>query len=199
MIYTNQYPKDVSYIKLLLYTIFFGIFGGHYYYVGKYVKGGLMSASFVYLIFCTIFNTQMVNYLENSYFYLPIGIAGFAWIYSMVCVICRKFRVPVTVELPESESALEEKRMQENSIQNVKSEDLLKTTEIANDGLNDESFDCEINKKSNEKDARRRLQKVKNKNAKVRTKEAKTKDVESQIDCEKENLAGENGADEEDK
>jgi len=103
IIYTNQYPKDLPYWKVLLMTIFTGLFGGHYYYVGKYIKGGLMSASFVYLLFCTIFNAQMVELLETQYFYLPIGIAGFAWLYSLSCVILRKFKVPVTIQMPEVE------------------------------------------------------------------------------------------------
>ena len=99
VIYTNQYPKDVSYIKLLLLTTFLGITGAHYYYVGKYVKGGLMTACFVYLVFCTIFNAQMVEYLETYYLYLPIGIAAFAWIASLIYVITKKFKVPVTIDM----------------------------------------------------------------------------------------------------
>jgi len=101
VVYTNQLPKDVKYWKLLLMTIFLGLFGGHYYYVGKYIKGGLMTASFIYLIFCVIFNAQMVTYLENSYFYVPIGIAALSWIVSLSYVIMKKFKVPIMV--PESE------------------------------------------------------------------------------------------------
>lgn len=99
IIYTNQLPKDVSYIKLLLYTIFFGIMGGHYYYVGKYIKGGLMTASFVYLIFCTVFNAQIIEYLESYYLFFPIGVAAIAWMISLAFVVMKKFKVPVIVEL----------------------------------------------------------------------------------------------------
>ncbi len=111
VIYTNQYPKDISWIKLLLYSIFLGLFGGHYYYCGKYIKGSLMTASFVYLMFCTIFNDQMYALMENQYFYLPIGIAAFAWIYSMLMVITKRFKVPVIVDMPKPQiSGTEEKK-----------------------------------------------------------------------------------------
>lgn len=102
IIYTNQYPSDVSWLKLMLYVFFFGLVGGHYYYVGKYVKGGLMSASFVYLVFCTVFNAQMVEYLETYYLYLPIGIMALAWIVSVIYVSTKKFKVPVIVDIPDN-------------------------------------------------------------------------------------------------
>lgn len=98
VIYTTQYPSDVSRIKLVLYCIFLGLFGGHYYYVGKYIKGGLMTASFVYLLFCTIFNPIMAQY-EFAFF--PIGVYASAWIVSLVLVLTKKFKVPVIVEVPQ--------------------------------------------------------------------------------------------------
>ena len=93
-------PKDVSYLKLLLYTLFLGLFGGHYYYVGKYVKGILMSAMMVYTIVCVIFNVYLVEAL--SVLYVPIGIGVLAWMVSCVYVICKKFKVPVCIETTET-------------------------------------------------------------------------------------------------
>lgn len=101
VIYTNQYPKDVSWWKLLLLVFLTGLVGGHYYYVGKYWKGALMTTGFVYLIFCTIFNAPMVEALTTYYAYLPIGILGISWIASLIYVACKKFKVPVIVEVPE--------------------------------------------------------------------------------------------------
>ena len=37
VIYTNDLPSDVNWLKLLLLTFLTGLVGGHYYYVGKYV------------------------------------------------------------------------------------------------------------------------------------------------------------------
>lgn len=101
IIYTTQYPKDVSWWKLILLTFLTGIVGGHYYYVGKYWKGALMTTGFVYLVFCTIFNAPMVEALTTYYAYLPIGILGISWIVSLIYVACKKFKVPVIVEVPE--------------------------------------------------------------------------------------------------
>lgn len=103
IIYTNQYPNDLTWWKVLLMTFFTGIFGGHYYYTGKYIKGGLMSASFVYLIFAVVFNAQWSQNSETYLLYLPIGIAGLAWMISLVYVACKKYKVPVIVEMPEQE------------------------------------------------------------------------------------------------
>ncbi len=109
VIYTNQYPSDISWLKLLLYTLFFGLVGGQYYYVGKYVKGGLMSASFVYLIFCTVFNAYIY---QSSYLFLPIGIAALAWIVSIVYVATKKFKVPVIVQMPEVDVEISRKEVE---------------------------------------------------------------------------------------
>ena len=103
IIYTNQYPNDLTWWKVLLMTFFTGIFGGHYYYTGKYIKGGLMSASFVYLIFAGGFNAEWSQKSETYLLYLPIGIAGIAWMVSLVYVAFKKYKVPVIVEIPEQE------------------------------------------------------------------------------------------------
>ncbi len=103
VIYTNQFPKDMKYWKLLLMTIFTGIFGGHYYYCGKFIKGGLMTASFIYLLFCTIFNAQVIALPLGEYMFLPIGVAALAWIVSLSFLLSRKFKVPVIVDMPKSE------------------------------------------------------------------------------------------------
>lgn len=102
IIYTNQYPSDVKFWKIVLLSVFLGMTGAHYYYVGKYVKGGLMTASFVYLLFCTIFNAELAYFLEQYFLYFPIGVAAFAWVISVSYVAFRKFKVPVIVETPEA-------------------------------------------------------------------------------------------------
>ena len=100
ILYTSDLPKDLSYTKLLIYTLILGLFGAHYYYTGKYIKGILMSAMMAYAIVCLIFNAYLVEYL--SFLYLPIGIGVLAWIVSCVYVICKKFKVPVFIEPTET-------------------------------------------------------------------------------------------------
>jgi len=95
VIQTTQLPPDIKWWKLLLLACLTGIMGGHYYYVGKYVKGGLMSVVFVYLVFLAFFNP----YFTNNYYYIPVGIAAFAWIVSLVYVSVKKFKVPVIIDV----------------------------------------------------------------------------------------------------
>lgn len=103
VIYTTQYPSDMSWIKLLLLAFFTGLVGGQYYYVGKYWKGGLMTSGFVYLVFMTIFNAEIVNAVTTTLAYLPIGVYGMAWLVSLIYIGFKKFKVPVIVKLPETE------------------------------------------------------------------------------------------------
>ncbi len=95
VIYTSDLPSDVNYWKLLAYTILLGIFGGHYYYTGKYIKGILNTLSFAYLIFCTIFN-QFTS--QTELMFLPVGIYAFSYIVSLVYVLTKKFKVPVIID-----------------------------------------------------------------------------------------------------
>ncbi|MBP3431828.1 MAG: hypothetical protein J6K39_03130 [Clostridia bacterium] len=103
VIYTEQLPKDVSWIKLLLLTCFLGLTGAEHYYVGKYFKGALMTLGTIFLVFCTVFNAQLVQYMETMYLYFPIGVTGFAWIVSIVYVASKKYKVPVIVDMPVAE------------------------------------------------------------------------------------------------
>ncbi len=100
IIYVSNLPSDVSYLRLLLYTFFLGLVGGHYYYVGKYIKGVLMTLIFVYAAFCVIFNAYIVDYLQLLY--VPMGIGVLSWIVSCVYVISKKFKVPVSIEVTET-------------------------------------------------------------------------------------------------
>lgn len=98
VIYTSQLPRDVKWWKLVLMCAFFGVFGGHYYYVGKYIKGGLMSVAFVLTLFCVIFNAYMVNLIESALLYIPIAIMGVAWLFSLSLILSKKFKVPIAID-----------------------------------------------------------------------------------------------------
>jgi len=120
VIYTNQYPSDVSWWKLLMLAFLTGLVGGHYYYVGKYWKGGLMTTGFIYLIFCTIFNAEMVNAMTSYFAYFPIGILALSWLVSLIYVCFKKFKVPVIVELPDGEEKKEEPKQETHKKQEEK-------------------------------------------------------------------------------
>lgn len=107
VIFTKNLPSDVQWWKLLLYTIFLGWFGGHYYYVGKYIKGLFMSLGFVYLVVGTIFNAQIVA-ANATLLYLPIAIYALAWMVSFCYVASKKFKVPIYVD----QTIVDQKAMQ---------------------------------------------------------------------------------------
>lgn len=100
IIYTTQLPKDLSYTKLLLYTLLLGLVGAQYYYTGKYIKGFLMTTCFAIATIGVIFNSFLLNVIELIY--IPCGIAVIAWIVSCVYVISRKFKVPICLERMET-------------------------------------------------------------------------------------------------
>lgn len=101
IIYTTQFPKDVSRIKLILLSLFVGLFGGHYFYVGKYFKGVLMILGMIYTFLCTLFNNYLADAMETQFLFVPIGIYAVGWIVSVVLILSGKFKVPVIVDMPE--------------------------------------------------------------------------------------------------
>lgn len=100
ILYVTELPKDLSYVKLLLFSLFLGLFGVHYYYTGKYVKGFLMSALFAYTIVLVMFNQYLVAHeFLMEILAIPVAILVLAWIVSVVYVLSRKFKVPVAIEV----------------------------------------------------------------------------------------------------
>ena len=95
-------PSDVSFIKLLLITIFCGFFGGHYYYVGRYKMG----AFFTIFFFVGIVNAIITTLVEATpsgdlyqIFILLVLTWGFVlmlWIIDIAKVCLNKFKIPVS-------------------------------------------------------------------------------------------------------
>lgn len=110
IIYTSKLPSDVSYIKLLLFTIFLGISGGHCFYVGRYWRAGILLTNTIVLLLCVIFNSFLVN-IDDGNLIAAIatfgGLLMFIWVYDIVMVIIKKFKVPVAIDL-ESAGVIDE-------------------------------------------------------------------------------------------
>ena len=98
VIYTNKYPADVKYWKLLLFSIFLGWFGVHHFYVGKYVRGILCIVGFILTLACTIFNAVLLKYIEMILF-LPMALFALDWLFSITYIILHKYKVPVSLEV----------------------------------------------------------------------------------------------------
>ena len=104
IINTKKLPNDVSYIKLLLMAIFFGIFGGHCYYVGRYLRGIVFTLNIVFAIFLVIFNGYFLSLWYGLFmeFAAPIvGIITFMWLWDIMMIALKKFKVPVAIDLKE--------------------------------------------------------------------------------------------------
>lgn len=109
IIYTNQLPSDVSYKKLLLMSIFLGLFGGHCFYVGKYIKGVTFVLNMILTLVCVIFNQQVLA-VDNGrliqLFSVIIGIFMIIWICDIWRIAIKKFKVPVAIDLKDDEVKL---------------------------------------------------------------------------------------------
>ncbi len=97
---TTKLPSDVSYIKLLLFTIFLGVFGGHCYYTGRYLRGAILTTNFVVMMSFVIFNGFFVSIPHFLDITMPIcGLILFVWVFDLIKVCCKKFKVPVAIDL----------------------------------------------------------------------------------------------------
>ncbi len=102
IIYTNKLPSDVSFIKLMLLTIFVGLFGGHCFYVGRYWRGGLLLTNSIILICCSVFNEFLFKIDDGRFIAMIATICGLimmVWAYDLVIVMMKKFKVPVAIDL----------------------------------------------------------------------------------------------------
>lgn len=115
IIKTNQLPSDVSYIKLLLYSIFLGVFGGHCFYVGRYFRGSLLLANFLFLLCLTIFNDAIAQVGDGALLGILSTLCGFillVWLWDIIMIATKRFKVPIAIDL-ESERAIYEKENEE--------------------------------------------------------------------------------------
>lgn len=102
IIRTKKLPSDVSYMKLLLFTIFLGIFGGHCYYVGRYLRGIMFTVNFLFAILCVVLNNYFLTVWNGNFLPIAGAIIGFVeifWIWDIISVALKKFKVPVAIDL----------------------------------------------------------------------------------------------------
>ena len=95
-------PADVSFIKLLLITIFLGFSGAHYYYVGRYKMGAFFSIFFAVGLINAILTTLLKSmptgdvYQIFSLLVLVWGAVLMLWIIDIAKVCVNKFKIPVS-------------------------------------------------------------------------------------------------------
>ncbi len=113
VVYSTVFPEDLSWKNTLLWCIFFGWMGAHCYYVKRYIKGIIMSVMFSFFLFCGMimfmvwqvgsagFLNPIADILVKSDLYsIPsvIGIiAVIMWIFDIIKLATRNFKVPVVL------------------------------------------------------------------------------------------------------
>lgn len=102
VIYDKVLPKDVNKWKLLCMCIFLGLFGGHYFYIGRIWRGLIMLGAFVLVAIVAAFPLHYwaVPVWEAifSIAILPIAITFLLWIWDIFRIIFNKFPVPISID-----------------------------------------------------------------------------------------------------
>lgn len=94
-------PSDVKLLPLLLFTIFLGFTGAHYYYVGRYKAGACFTAFFAVGLINAILtslieiNSSSVIYQLFTLLVLGWGVVLALWLIDIVKVSLNKFKIPV--------------------------------------------------------------------------------------------------------
>lgn len=99
---TNVLPSDLSKKNLLLFCGFLGVFGAHYFYVGKYVRGFInLIISLFSSVFAVFYILKMTGDKVYAYFeYFAMIFFGFVLIFTIfdfINIILNRFKVPVYV------------------------------------------------------------------------------------------------------
>lgn len=106
IIKVKKLPSDVSFLKLLLYAILLGVFGGHCYYVGRYLRGIMLTTNFVVMLILLIFNSFFLTVWNGAFYDIIMPFCGvilLCWIWDIFAIITRRFKVPVAIDLDEEE------------------------------------------------------------------------------------------------
>ncbi len=134
IINTKKLPSDVSFVKLLLFSIFLGAFGGHCFYVGRYLRGSILVTNMVAVILCVVFS----NYLSQvdggaliASISTIIGLIEFLWFWDIFAIATKRFKVPVAIDVEgeilkqkqEYMDSLKEIETTENNDENKETED----------------------------------------------------------------------------
>ncbi len=104
--YTTVIPKDLSKLKIILYTIFFGVVGINHYYVNRPVRGtfSMVSAVGSIVMMALYFSIDFSTKFGEAFFALIYQIVFYCmafniilWVLDVFAVICKGFKVPVVM------------------------------------------------------------------------------------------------------
>ena len=115
-------PKDVNKWKLFFMALFLGLFGGHFYYVGKYKTGIVFSASIIMLLSTGLIDFELWYKYSFWIWFLILPASGCLvyWAVTVVQILTNTFRVPI---------ALKEEVVVDKKNENVDTDAVLKIVE----------------------------------------------------------------------
>ena len=120
VVLSTVWPKDLSYRNTLLFCIFLGLFGGHYFYTKRYVPA---------IIYCSVWSIFLLTIIIGSaiagggfpYFesnninhivaFVCCGgaLISVLWLTDIIKIIFKRFNVPVVLEENKKQSNLKGK------------------------------------------------------------------------------------------
>lgn len=116
IVYSTVFPHDLSYKKTLLFCIFLGFFGGHYFYTQRYPMAFTYLICSLYFCACMIIPGAMCGFsldfqiVVQSVYTTPLLNAIFVvscmcgaviltlWIKDIIAISLKKFKVPVVLK-----------------------------------------------------------------------------------------------------
>lgn len=102
IIRTTKLPSDVSFVKLLVYSILLGPTGAHCFYVGRYLRGSILLTNFIFMLMLVIFNAEIAAVSEGALLGVLSTLCGFVllmWPWDVFMIIFKKFKVPVAIDI----------------------------------------------------------------------------------------------------
>ncbi len=101
VVYVKKCPQDVKKWKLITITVCTGLFGGHYFYVGKWIKGLLMLVCFLAaLLIGVVFNPYFLSIWGGNFYAFFGSVIGFytlVWLNDIRRVCFNSFKIPVSI------------------------------------------------------------------------------------------------------
>lgn len=105
IVMTKNVPIDLSRWKLILFATLLGLFGGHYFYTKRWWWGIVYLLGFAVATICVVFNAYFMStsWGETLVKVLAffVGIYGLCWLYDILRVCTKRFKIPVS--LPKKE------------------------------------------------------------------------------------------------
>lgn len=100
--YTNVIPKDISRLKLILYTIFLGFLGIHHFYVLRPVRGWFSMVTSVGSFLMILLSLTGVTKISIISIIFDILFLGFTiniimWVLDIFSVLFKSYKVPIVL------------------------------------------------------------------------------------------------------